>query len=165
MPALSFMDIIAVVAPLVSVLALVVALHATYQAARYLRSDILIDVARQREQLERLIQSQDERPLRLRPNLSMTMAFKVSRTEDENKLDQDVQRIGVEFHALRDELARLPMPDGIRSHFGAERVLASLMRLRIRAEALAEAEAMAMAVDACRLKVDAARRNRFARPR
>lgn len=158
MVSLSFMDIIAVVALLVSILALVAAVYAIYQAARYIRSDTLIDVAREREPLERLMQSLDEQSSALRPDLFMA-AFRANKSDDERKLEQEVQRIRAEFNALRTELARVPAPEGIRSHFGAERALVSLIKLRVRTEALTED------VAACRAKVDAARSTRFPRLR
>jgi hypothetical protein len=147
MSAFSFSDAIAVVALIVSVCAFIVAVYAIFQAARYRRGDILIEVARERE------------PLELRPDIFLSMGMSLRKSDDERRLDTEVQRIGAELVALRADLAKLPGPDGIRTHFRAEKVLASLIRLRVRAEALQQA------IRACRIKVDAARSNRFPRLR
>jgi hypothetical protein len=159
MSAFSFSDAIAVVALIVSVCAFIVAVYAIFQAARYRRGDILIEVAREREPLEDLLRSLDEQSLQLRPDIFLSMGMSLRKSDDERRLDTEVQRIGAELVALRADLAKLPGPDGIRTHFRAEKVLASLIRLRVRAEALQQA------IRACRIKVDAARSNRFPRLR
>jgi hypothetical protein len=159
MSAFSLSDAIAVVALIVSVCAFFVAVYAIFQAARYRRGDILIEVAREREPLEDLLRSLDEQALQLRPDIFMSMGMSLRKSDDERRLDTEVQRIGAELVALRADLARLPGPDGIRTHFRAEKALASLIRLRVRAEAVQQA------IRACRVKVDAARSNRFPRLR
>jgi hypothetical protein len=159
MGAFSFMDMIAVVALIVSVLAFLVAVYAIYQAARYRRGDIMIEVAREREPLEDMLRSLNEQSAHLRPDLFMNFPLRARKSDEERKLDQEVQRIGAEYAAIRDELARVPGPDSIRTHFRAEQVLASLIKLRVRAEALEDS------IVACRVKVDAAKGSRFPRLR
>lgn len=155
---ISFTDIIAVVALVVSVLAFFVAVYAIFQAARYRRGDILIDVDRERVPLENLLRSLGEKSYALRPDL-FTFAFRVGKTDDERVIDYDRQVIAAELDAVREELAKLSRPDSIASHFQAERTLSSLIKLRVRAEGL---EGW---IAACRVKVDALQTSRNPRLR
>lgn len=117
----SFMDMIAVVAPAVSVLAFLVAVHAVFQAALNRRGDIMIEVTRGREPLEDMLRPLKEQSAHLRPDLFMNFPLRLRKSDEERKLDQYVQRIGAKYAALRDELARVPGTDTIRTHFRAER--------------------------------------------
>lgn len=153
---ISFTDMIAVVALIVSVLAFFVAIYAIFQAARYRRGEILIDVDRERDPLENLLRSLNDELYELRPDI-FPISFRVTKTDDERAIDLDRQRIAAALNAIWQDLEKLPRSESIASHKPAESTLSSLIKLRVRADATARS------ISACRAKVDAQQKYRHPR--
>lgn len=135
MGSVSFSDIIAAVALLVSVLALLVSAYALFQAAGYRRRDILIDIAREREPLEDLIRSlwSGVGQLHLDP---FSWAFRIKKSSQEEAWELEVGALSREIRALAQQLAEIPKPGKRMGQSGAEQVLATLIAMRVRADAL-----------------------------